>query len=96
MYRDEVRTEMHGFLNVFIAGLMAHTHDLDKESIIGILKNQETSGIYFEKDRIIWNSLEVTTDKIIELRREYLRSYGSCSFEGPRNEFKALNIIERG
>jgi hypothetical protein len=96
MYRDEVQTEMHGYLNVFIAGMMAHTHDLEKETIIDILETQESSGISFEQDKIIWNGLEVTTDKIIELRRSYLRSYGSCSFEGPMNEFKTLNVLERG
>ncbi len=96
MYRDEVRTEMHGFLNVFIAGMMTHTHDLEKEAIIDILETQESSGISFEANKIIWNGLEVTTDKIIELRRSYLRSYGSCSFEGPMNEFKLLNVLERG
>lgn len=96
MYRDEVKTEMHGFLNVFIAGLMAYAHDLEKEAIIDIIENRETSGISFKADKIIWKHLEVKTEEIIELRREYLRSYGSCSFEGPRNEFKALNIVERG
>ena len=31
MYRDEVQTKMYGFLNIFVAGMLAHTQNLDQE-----------------------------------------------------------------
>ena len=96
MYRSEVHTEMHGFINVFVSGLMAHSHDLDKETITNILNEKKAKRFSFKKDKIAWDDLEIKTDEITNLRKSYLHSYGSCSFDIPRIEFRELNMIERG
>lgn len=95
MFRDEVQTKMHGFLNVFTAALMANAHNLNESSILEILSDEKSKGFAFKRDRLVWNDLDVSTEMIKKLRRKLLCSYGSCSFDEPREELKALNIIER-
>jgi hypothetical protein len=96
LYRSEVQADMHGFVNVFVAGLMAYQHHLDKESITEILQEKDAKFFSFQNEKITWRHLEISTKEIMRLRKEYLHSYGSCSFETPRSEFKDLNMIERG
>ncbi|BAQ08579.1 hypothetical protein OXB_0107 [Bacillus sp. OxB-1] len=96
MYREEVGTKMHGFVNVFAAGLLAYVHNLEKPRIMEILRDQAPSSFSFQPEKLVWNELEVSVHDMKELRERYLCSYGSCSFDEPRDELRALDIIERG
>lgn len=96
MFRKEVGTEMHGFVNMFAAGLLAYVHDLDRAQIMEILADQEPSNFSFQPEKFMWKDMEVSSAGVRQLRQQYLCSYGSCSFDEPRDELRALDIIERG
>ncbi|EQB94157.1 hypothetical protein GA8_18675 [Geobacillus sp. A8] len=96
MYRDEVKTKMHGFLNVFFAGILAHSCNLDRETIISTLSDEQPLNFFFDDNGLGWKEYRVTKDKVKELRKTFLRSYGSCSFDEPRNELRELNIFREG
>ena len=95
MFRKEVQTEMHGFVNVFTAGLMAHTQDLSQDEIAEILKDKDGSNFIFTDNALIWKHYEIKKEKITELREKYLHSYGSCSFEVPLKEYSQQVTIKR-
>lgn len=88
MFRKEVQAEMHGFVNVFIAGLMAHTQDLSIQEIAEILEDKNGLNFTFTENTLKWGKFTVLKREIKELREKYLHSYGSCSFEVPLKEFK--------
>lgn len=96
MFREEVGTKMHGFLNVFSAGVMAHAHHLNKLRIEEILSDEEPGNFTLTDEGLIWRDLTVTALEIRNIRNQGLLSYGSCSFDEPRDELRALMLLERG
>jgi hypothetical protein len=92
-YRDEVQTKMHGFLNVFGAGLLAHVHQLALPDVQAILEDEAADHFRFENDQFCWQSLAIKTDEIMRLRQKALISYGSCSFDEPRDDLRQLNLL---
>jgi hypothetical protein len=96
MYRDEVETKMHGFLNVFFAGILAHKFNLNREEVVHILADEQQSNFFFDHNRLGWKEYVVTADEVKKVRQALLCSYGSCSFDEPREELRSLNIFREG
>jgi hypothetical protein len=90
MYREEVKTHMHGFLNIFMAGMLAYTQNLGLKRIEEILSDENASSFSFHKDRLGWEDLNVTSQEIQKLRKKSLLSFGSCSFDEPITELMEL------
>ncbi|WP_332632462.1 hypothetical protein [Halalkalibacter flavus] len=93
MYREEVKTKMHGFLNVFTAGMLARIHKLDKATIAKVLADEEASNFTFTNKGFTWRDMKVQDSDIEQLRRKALCSYGSCSFDEPREDLRTLQLI---
>lgn len=93
-YNESVQTRMHGFLNLFGAGLLATAHSLDTEALIPILADEDASNFLFTDDYFSWKGLHVSTEKIERIRERMNISYGSCSFDEPREDLAALNLLE--
>lgn len=93
MYREEIGAIMHGFINVFVAGMLTHLHHLDLPTIENILADEEVSNFTFDPHEISWRGLKMTSSEIKSLRDSALRSYGCCSFNEPREDMKALDIL---
>jgi hypothetical protein len=90
MYRDEVGTKMYGFLNIFLAGMLADTQNLDLKRIEEILADENSSSFSFSEDHLAWRELSITSKEIKKLRNQSLLSFGSCSFDEPRIELMEL------
>ena len=89
MYREEVQTKMHGFLNIFLAGMLAYHLKLDENMIEEILTDEKANHFILADHRLGWKQLSITTEEIKELRN-VLCSFGSCSFDEPREELIEL------
>lgn len=96
MYRNEVGTRMHGFLNVYTAGLLAYTESADRSMIEEILSDESPSSFSFAHGRLAWREHSISAEEIERLRSTALRSYGTCSFDEPREDLKALHILSPG
>ncbi|NOU71215.1 hypothetical protein GC098_07205 [Paenibacillus sp. LMG 31458] len=95
MYRNEVKTKMHGFLNVFFAGLLAYSYKLEIQNIAEILEDELPESFKFSSDGLHWRHLSMTFSEIQAYRNEGLSSYGSCSFDEPRNEMREFQLLEQ-
>lgn len=93
MYRDEVQTKMHGFLNVFTAGLLSYAHQLDKEKLVEILTEEDPNHFQFHDQELSWNDVKLNAQDIKNYR-DLLFSYGSCSFDEPRDELRELKFLK--
>ncbi|QOY35176.1 hypothetical protein AWH56_021125 [Anaerobacillus isosaccharinicus] len=93
MYRDEVKTKMHGFLNLFTAGMTARVHLLDIDTTAEILADEDASHFRFTSKGLCWRDLVVPLSEIEQLRKQALYSYGSCSFNEPREGLQLQKII---
>src|SRR5947208_9837979 len=90
--RDEVKTEMHGFLNVLGAGVLSAEHHWDEAQTIDMLEDQRPNSFEFHDTVFAWRDWEVTIDRI-KARRKFVTSFGSCSFDEPREDLQALNFL---
>lgn len=89
---DSPRAPMHGFLNVFGAAAMAW-HGMDEGHIIELLDERDPQAMVFTDDEFLWNGHRVTTDQILQARRDFAHSFGSCSFEEPVSELRGLGLL---
>lgn len=92
-YRPEVQTKMHGFVNIFTAAIMAHSLRIDERTIEQLLLDEQPEHFSFAGQSLAWNGLTVTSEQINQARRQFAGSYGSCSFDEPREEFSQLAIF---
>jgi len=91
-FRDEVKAKMHGFLNVLGAGVLAAEHDWDEGQISRMLEDENADSFSFDETIFAWREWEIATDRI-HARRKLITSFGSCSFDEPREDLHALGLL---
>ncbi|HWA05817.1 MAG TPA: hypothetical protein VG961_04655 [Ignavibacteria bacterium] len=92
-YNEEVKANMHGFMNVFAAGILAYTSNLDEAEIIEVLTDQDPYEFVFTENGFTWNENEVTISEIKAAREKFMLSYGSCSFDEPIDDLKTMELF---
>jgi len=93
MFREEVNALMHGFLNIFVAGMIAHANRLDIKAVEEILADINPANFLFDEEGVHWRHFKASANDVQEIRGRYLLSYGSCSFDEPREELRQLNFL---
>jgi hypothetical protein len=91
-YRDEVNTKMHGFLNVLGAAVLGAEHEWDEQQTSEMLEDENAASFSFSDDSFTWHEWKIATDRI-KARRELVISFGSCSFDEPREDLRALRLL---
>ena len=84
---------MHGFLNLFGAGILSHVHCLDAATMQAILDDEAVDNFHFTNDAFAWNDYVANVDEIRAVRRDALISFGSCSFEEPYQDLQAMGLM---
>ncbi len=92
-FDSSVHTKMHGFVNVFGGGILAHVHSLDEKNLVEILADEDAAAFSFDDDNFSWRELHVKTEEIARIRKNALLSYGSCSFDEPRDDLRELRWL---
>lgn len=77
---------MHGFLNVFLAAAMLDHAD-------EILREDDPHAFAFDDDGASWRDVRVGTEELRTMRRDFATSFGSCSFEEPIGDLRALGWL---
>lgn len=90
-----IQTKMHGFLNVFAAGILSHARRLSAADVQAILEEERAARFRFSDRGFSWNGLGATVDEIAAARRSAIVSFGSCDFDEPRDDLRALGLLER-
>jgi hypothetical protein len=91
-FRDEVGTQMHGFLNVLGAAVLASEHHWDEGQIVQMLEDERPTSFSFDETIFAWREWEIAAERI-HARRKYVTSFGSCSFDEPREDLRVLNLL---
>jgi hypothetical protein len=92
LFHESVQTKMHGFLNVLGAGVLALEHSWKESDIIRMLEDENADSFSFTDERFAWREWEISTERI-RAHRELVTSLGSCSFDEPREDLRALNLL---
>jgi len=91
-WREEVQTKMHGFLNVIGAAVLAAEHRWDQQQTSRMLEDENADSFSFDDDSFTWREWRIDTDRL-EARRKFITSFGSCSFDEPREDLRALKLL---
>jgi hypothetical protein len=91
-FRDEVKTKMHGFLNVLGAAVLAAEHQWDADQAAMMLEDEDSDSFSFTDDFFAWGHWKIETERL-QYRRKFVRSFGSCSFDEPRDDLRALGFL---
>jgi hypothetical protein len=89
-FNDSVQTKMHGFLNLFGGGILTAVNDLSAEQLAAILADEDSANFQFDDDSFRWRDFAANLAQIKQARQTLFISYGSCSFDEPREDLSHL------
>jgi hypothetical protein len=87
-----VQATMHGFVNLFTAGVVAKTQGLSPSAIRTILEETDAAAFVFTQAGVRYGEYHAPTEEITAARRAMV-SFGSCSFDEPRDDLRALGWL---
>jgi hypothetical protein len=88
-----VHATMHGFINVFAAGVLGYAQRLEPSALVRLLQDEDPGHFKFDDTGLRWETFHATTQQIAAARRQVLLSFGSCSFDEPRDDLRALGWL---
>jgi hypothetical protein len=91
-YREEVHAKMHGFLNVLGAAVLAAEHRWDTNQTATMLEDENVDSFSFTDDFLAWREWRIDI-KRLQYRRRFVASFGSCSFNEPREDLRSLKLL---
>ena len=56
------------------------------------LEDEDPSSFSFDKHAFAWKAWNVSTERIVE-HRKIITSFGSCSFDEPREDLRELDLL---
>lgn len=83
---------MFGFLNVLLAAVFA-CEGVPRDEILAVLKAEDTADFWFGDHEIRWRDVRVSQTEIQESRSDFVLSFGSCSFQEPMQDLRALSLL---
>lgn len=92
-YDDGLDTNMHGFLNVFGAAVLAAEHSLNRPEVETVLREESGENFRFLKDAFAWRDLTVSLEGVRHARNTLALSFGSCSFEEPVDHLRDMEFL---
>ena len=92
-YSDTLKANEYGFLNVFAAGCLAMTEELPEDELAQLLQEQSMEGFSVDDDGISWRGHRIEAQNIEDVREEFAVSFGSCSFDEPRDDLRGLGLL---
>jgi membrane protease YdiL (CAAX protease family) len=83
---------MFGFLNVFLAAAFLRS-GLDAESVGPLLEEGDPAALRFGDEGVEWRGHRLATAQLAAARGGFAASFGSCSFDEPVRDLKALDLL---
>ena len=91
-FRDEVKTKMHGFLNVLGAAVLTAEHQWTAHQTSIMLEDENADSFSFTDEFFTWREWKISVERL-QYRRKFVASFGSCSFDEPREDLRALGLF---
>jgi hypothetical protein len=88
-----VNADMHGFLNVFAAGVLAWSGDLGVGELQEVIAGAAPPALAFDDQGLRLGQRRAALTDIHHARMNGVLSFGSCSFDEPRDDLRALGLL---
>ncbi len=89
---DAPSATMHGFLNVFVAAALLRA-GVPAAEALDALRESSPDAFQFDADGICWRDHRLSREAIHDSRHHGLIAFGSCSFDEPIHDLKALRLL---
>ncbi len=90
---DGLQTWMHGFINLFFAGLLVRVSQATRFARVELLLDRDPDSFHFLDDGFSWRGFAWTLRAVEAMRAEQILSFGSCSFDEPRDDLRELGWL---
>jgi hypothetical protein len=57
-----------------------------------MLEDEDPGSFSFTDDFFAWGNWKIDTERL-QYHRKFVRSFGSCSFDEPRDDLRALKLL---
>jgi hypothetical protein len=91
-HREDLGVDEHGFWNVFGAGVLFSAGVLQPERLEEILAETDPTRFAFSDGRFSWADLSADAEAVRRGRAQLVTSFGSCSFDEPREDLSELGF----
>jgi len=88
------QAHVHGFLNLFAAGVLAHARRPPQSRLQEIIEEENPVAFEFLQDGFRWQDLRASAEEIAAARQKLVTSFGSCSFDEPRDDLRAMGLLD--
>jgi hypothetical protein len=83
---------MHGFVNLIAAMACAIRYPSDRQPVVDILNDDDPGSFLIGDLGLHWGEHMFSLDRLKKVRSEGLLSFGSCSFDEPRDDLRSNGI----
>ena len=90
---DPPRGVMHGFVNVFLGAALLAARRIDEAACVQLLAEADAGAFRFGEAGAAWRDREIDGARLARARESFAVSFGSCSFEEPTADLRALGWI---
>lgn len=84
---------MHGFFNVFGAAALTTAYALSDDEVTQILQEENMGVLSFTSEGLTWGDRRVPVSLLETVRARRAFSFGSCSFDDPRDDLRRLGLL---
>ncbi|MBL0920569.1 MAG: hypothetical protein IBJ10_00390 [Phycisphaerales bacterium] len=88
------RATMFGFLNVFLAAALAQAEHGPPGALAAMLDESSADALRFGDLGVAWKSVRLDNARLARARETLALSFGSCSFEEPVQDLRAMGLLE--
>jgi hypothetical protein len=92
-YSKDAGAHMHGFVNVFAAAALACANDLEEDTVRELLEDENPQHFLVGDTHLSWGNYRASISQIERSRFQLATSFGSCSFDEPRDDLRALGLL---
>ena len=90
---DPPRAIQHGFINVFMAAALLHARAIEPEEAVAVLEERDAAAFAVGPASMSWQGRALDLDELALARDTFALSYGSCSFDEPIADLRALGWL---
>lgn len=90
---DSACHTMHGFLNVFLAAAFIRRADMPTNEALALIEETDPKAITCSEANLAWQAHTIDAPRLASVRESFAISFGSCSFEEPVADLRALNVL---
>jgi hypothetical protein len=91
---DAEQGMMFGFLNVFLAAALLRSGCIRTEAeIVSVLEARDADVLHFDDSGVTWAGRTISVKQLRDARKATALSFGSCSFEEPVQDLRAIALL---